>query len=1380
MAESNPPVDPNQPDPNRKDGPAGAPQPPPAKPRLRRGWWWKVPLALLILLIVLVLLGPTIAGTSPVRHYVLGKVNQNLNGSVAIEDWSISWTRGIEARGIKLLDDRGAEVASIARVRTGLALIDAIRGRYHLGETVVDEPNLEQLVIYPDGSNNLQKLVKESPGKPKSSHEPSEKEKSKTPLDVSGDIHINRLRALVHDQRTNQTIVVTPDSGMTLKLKGLAEPIENAAAIVLRIGSEGAPGSVKLNGVATLDNKGAGLQSADEKLEVTALPLQGANPFLALAGQELQLGGVANGAIAVKMTDPQELSADGQIIASGFSVKGKALSDESYAASRVTIPVKVTRVGSDARTARITIQSLGIESPDANADVAGDFSLDALQRALGGKPPGGDGKLSLTLSVPNFKPIADQLPRTLHLQDGVKIASGRLYHETNLWLSKDKAVIDSRTDVEDVSGSNKGQAVALSPIHSTADVTLLPSATGKAPDLRDLAITLVSGFAQIKGGGKTEADLNLAGDIDLPKFRKEIGQFVDFGKVDLGGRAQFALSGSGDVSKPGSPITAGANVTVTDLKVAGIEGVGTIEQKLIALKADGTVQRDADDRMTGVDSLAATLRIGDQAAPTLDAALRDGKLVMAAAGNAEASVYDMLRGGSVSLHVNLPKANDLLDNLQKKPAARPAGLALADSPQDQGRRRTATDAPSPRDAAHAAAASPPTTQPLPPLKVLDGVATVQFALARDSAAHVTSLRDGLIRIEKLNLQRGDSRYNPQGNPIDLQFTGDLSAAEKLQGITISKLDGSIPGGTVKLVKPLALTKLDAAAPAADGAFELAGKIDDVAPLLETLQARPKGQGYPYHGAYVITQSLGTQGDTIALNGKGTIDDFRVDPTAPANSNAGFSEKQVALVDNLSYDGKQKNLAISALKLDMAGSDALHLSAVGSLLGVSGKQEFKDFKLTLGYDLAKLWPIIYGMLSPEDQKDLKDAKLAGKYEKVFTLAGGYPAGKSWNESIRTLTMNGGLAIDLFDAMGIKLEKLDLPVALAGGVLRTTSVDGKQPVAPASLNGGKLDLSGAAVNFNGPEPRLTTPKDWKLLAGATINPMLGNTMGKYINPVFVNSERAKGLLDVTVTYCEGVALGDAMKTTDSGKAKIVFSLRDMDIANPLGSLMIGSLMKGIPAGDVVNDVLGALGGKGSSSGSNKGFSLGSNSSQADAFTGDIRNAVVTLDAGQTTQDITLELVDPSTSAAAAAKQAQTPRAGQAVPAAAAEQPKPQAMLLTFKGDIRLSDLKQNLDVNFPTPLFVKFIPHKGFANSIQEIFPNGIPLTLKGHTNKPEIDVGAFVKQAGSAKLQQLIGGANKGGEKGGDNATDKPAKSDDPIGGLLDAIGGKKKDKDKKK
>ena len=43
-----------------------------------------------------------------------------------------------------------------------------------------------------------------------------------------------------------------------------------------------------------------------------------------------------------------------------------------------------------------------------------------------------------------------------------------------------------------------------------------------------------------------------------------------------------------------------------------------------------------------------------------------------------------------------------------------------------------------------------------------------------------------------------------------------------------------------------------------------------------------------------------------------------------------------------------------------------------------------------------------------------------------------------------------------------------------------------------------------------PRLNTPKNHQLIENATINPLLGKTLGKFINPVFANSTRAEGLL------------------------------------------------------------------------------------------------------------------------------------------------------------------------------------------------------------------------------------------------------------------------------
>src|SRR4051812_9798582 len=110
MAESAPlPPAPEDPAANRTSSPpanaAG-----PVKRKRRR--WPFVLLGLLVLLIVLVLLAPTIASTSLVRGYVIGKINDNLNGTVSIDNWSLGWTGGMDVHGLKLFDDRKAEVLS--------------------------------------------------------------------------------------------------------------------------------------------------------------------------------------------------------------------------------------------------------------------------------------------------------------------------------------------------------------------------------------------------------------------------------------------------------------------------------------------------------------------------------------------------------------------------------------------------------------------------------------------------------------------------------------------------------------------------------------------------------------------------------------------------------------------------------------------------------------------------------------------------------------------------------------------------------------------------------------------------------------------------------------------------------------------------------------------------------------------------------------------------------------------------------------------------------------------------------------------------------------------------------------------------------------------
>src|SRR5438045_1890948 len=97
------PADPNQPQPPRQNVPPGAPPTAPAPKR--RGRWLKRifigVVVILVLVIALVALAPTIISTSPVRNFATGKINQNLNGRVTIDSWSVSWNSGLWLQGVK-------------------------------------------------------------------------------------------------------------------------------------------------------------------------------------------------------------------------------------------------------------------------------------------------------------------------------------------------------------------------------------------------------------------------------------------------------------------------------------------------------------------------------------------------------------------------------------------------------------------------------------------------------------------------------------------------------------------------------------------------------------------------------------------------------------------------------------------------------------------------------------------------------------------------------------------------------------------------------------------------------------------------------------------------------------------------------------------------------------------------------------------------------------------------------------------------------------------------------------------------------------------------------------------------------------------------------
>src|SRR5690349_4964118 len=97
----------------------------PSPKRRRRRLWPKVLLILLILIVLAVVFAPALLSTAPARSFVVGKINQNLNGRVEINNWALGWASPVTVSGIKVFDKSGVQILELPRLTTELTLLNA-------------------------------------------------------------------------------------------------------------------------------------------------------------------------------------------------------------------------------------------------------------------------------------------------------------------------------------------------------------------------------------------------------------------------------------------------------------------------------------------------------------------------------------------------------------------------------------------------------------------------------------------------------------------------------------------------------------------------------------------------------------------------------------------------------------------------------------------------------------------------------------------------------------------------------------------------------------------------------------------------------------------------------------------------------------------------------------------------------------------------------------------------------------------------------------------------------------------------------------------------------------------------------------------------------
>lgn len=296
---------------------AGTTLPPAGPPRKKRRIWLRIVLIALIVVVLFILLIPAIISTGMVRGMVVNRINDQLNGKLAINDWSFGWGGGIRIDGITLHDADGRQILQLASISAHAPPLDLLRGKYHVGKVAIDG-----LDFYArrdaDGKLNFSELSKPSPKseseKPKEEEKkPAEKSEPEKLPDIQGEIALTNARGTVEDVKTKQTVHLTSISA-DVNWPGTNEPLTDSLEIVADTGA-GTPGKISASGTAlvTKDNAllidPAALQrdgNIDQKASITALDLAALAPMLGL-----QLTGSTEAQLTARVTP----GADTQLLA---------------------------------------------------------------------------------------------------------------------------------------------------------------------------------------------------------------------------------------------------------------------------------------------------------------------------------------------------------------------------------------------------------------------------------------------------------------------------------------------------------------------------------------------------------------------------------------------------------------------------------------------------------------------------------------------------------------------------------------------------------------------------------------------------------------------------------------------------------------------------------------------------------------------------------------------------------------------------------------------------------------------------------------------------------------------------------------------------------
>lgn len=508
----------------------------PAPPRRRILRRWKVLAVLILGLVALVLALPLLLGTPPAKRRLLARANRALTpGRLQFEGLRVSWFGPTRLSGVALYDPQGEKVVASPRATWDRNLFRILFDRDNRGTLTLEGASLD-IERHRDGT-----------------------------IDV-----VEALKPILRPNPALEFHLRIPDGPLRFRSPELANPLTaQSAALDLDIPGGGRPLDWRLR----LAN---GPEGRRETLAIDGRadrvkPGQDAAPDLQfeVSGERWPLGlDVANALIQGRYDGKAGARREG----GRWTISGEArvldldASSPSLAGDRLLLD----EVGGHWRLVQAdegwAVEDLDVRSPVGSVKASGRVP------AQPGVPSRIEGTLDLAA-------LAGRLPHALPLREGLTLERGEALLVIDARAEPGRATWDASARITDLVARDGGRPLTLS-----EPATLSARWVGEGGGRLDLDhLGLKTAFLDAHARGDLDRGIALDGTIDLGGLRKQAGEFLDLGDLEMEGKG--TLSGSYRKAEGTKSYAGDLRVALAGVRLKGTP-LGTVAGEAVELSAN--------------------------------------------------------------------------------------------------------------------------------------------------------------------------------------------------------------------------------------------------------------------------------------------------------------------------------------------------------------------------------------------------------------------------------------------------------------------------------------------------------------------------------------------------------------------------------------------------------------------------------------------------------------------------------------------------------------------------------------------------------------------------------------------------------------------------